>query len=130
MTLTIEIPLPSRACSPNTYKHWRTRGRGAKELREWAFMAAMEKNAPMMQAPVRVSHTWYMAKRGPDDCYRPIDAGNAQASLKAAIDGLVDAKLIPGDNHKQLKWGECRLYRTAKEHKGKCGVVLTLEPLA
>lgn len=89
-----------------------------------------------LAVPVRVHHDWYMGKTvaekiDPKDAvhkrYRPLDEANAIAALKGAIDGLVDAGVLKSDTHEWLKWGECRLLRTAKAHGGRSGVVLRFE---
>lgn len=76
---------------------------------------------------MRVSVEFYGARKPYVKAYIPNDIGNAWASLKAAIDGLVDAKVIPDDSHKWLTYGECKLFRTAKEHGGKSCVRLLIE---
>lgn len=59
--------------------------------------------------------------------YRPLDAGNAVGTLKAAIDGCVDGGLLAGDSHTELQWGACILHRNAKRHQQRSCVVLTFE---
>jgi hypothetical protein len=52
--------------------------------------------------PCRITLTLVYAKRARDGYYRPTDCGNAIYSLKAAIDGLIDAGLIVDDDHTHL----------------------------
>ena len=52
--------------------------------------------------PCHITLTLVYAKRARDGYYRPTDCGNAIYSLKAAIDGLIDAGLIIDDDHTHL----------------------------
>ena len=52
--------------------------------------------------PCRITLTLVYAKRARDGYYRATDIGNAIYSLKAAIDGLIDAGLIVDDDHTHL----------------------------
>lgn len=132
VSLTIEIPLPPKRCSPNgQHGHWSTQAAARKEYRHWAYIAALAVKPKEWDAsPVRIDHEWFMGGgRKGDGSYRPLDTGNAVAALKGAIDGLKDAGVIEDDNHLLVKWGECILHRTKKEHNGKSCVVLTLSEL-
>lgn len=82
----------------------------------------MLRKAPL---PALVSAVFYQGATK-DRRYRPLDVGNAITSLKHAIDGLVDAGLLPNDGHKWLNWGSVALFRGAKQHQGRAEVVLTL----
>lgn len=44
--------------------------------------------------------------------YAPRDVQNAIAALKAGIDGMADAGIIPGDSKKFLSWGRFDLVTT------------------
>jgi hypothetical protein len=67
----------------------------------------------------------------PDGRYRPRDTANAIGSLKACIDGFVDAGLVPDDSHKWISWGTVDIYRDKKTVEkmggGKPRVEITLE---
>jgi hypothetical protein len=78
--------------------------------------------------PVRISADFYC---GPTlyPRYRPLDIGNAIGSLKAAVDGLVDAGMSATDSHRDVVWGDVRLLRAKKEHQGRACVVLTITAL-
>jgi hypothetical protein len=52
--------------------------------------------------PAHIFLTLYWYKRVRDGRYRPEDAGNAIYSLKAAIDGLIDANLILDDGYRNV----------------------------
>jgi hypothetical protein len=58
----------------------------------------------------------YRACRGAGG-YHAYDAGNAIASLKAGIDGLVDAGIAKNDSKARLSWGEFTLLTTQREVK-------------
>lgn len=132
----IVIPLPPIGCQPHAKGHWRPKAAATKLHREEARMYGIASNL-RLSGMVRIHHDWYMGKTKAelftggrsDRRYHPLDIGNAIAALKAAIDGLVDAGVLPGDTHKQVQWGECRLLRTAKAHGGRSGVVLRFEAL-
>jgi hypothetical protein len=124
------VPLPPQGCQQNNRRHWRVVARAVKEYR-LAAQAACQGKATL-KPPVRVHHTWFMGRTTAElvvvdhKRYRPMDEGNAIGALKAAIDGLVDGKVLAGDTAKELRWGDCVMHRTAKEHQGKSGVLLTL----
>lgn len=132
MKVTLEIPLPPKGCAQNDHSHWRVRAKANQIHKDEAFAVALEQYMRVGQLcpPVVVHHTWYMARderegmRGVPRRYRPLDEGNAIGALKAAIDGIVLAGLLPSDAHNVLRWGDGRLFRTAKEHGGKSCVLL------
>ena len=137
------VPLPLRDLSPNGYKHWRKVSAAKKAHRDECSLIAV--NAldkftgwPESEFIARVSMIWFMGPnpnevlfgkscKAKDRAYHPLDRQNADASMKAAIDGLVDAGMIWKDDHKHLKWGETELMRTKKEHCKQSGVKITVE---
>ncbi len=150
MNLTFEIPLPPKDCSPNraSHQHFRHRSTATKEYRKAVWAIAKEAMpAVYVPVPVRIHHEWYMGqsktetslraaylasggkKKLPSEFYRPRDKQNAIAALKAAIDGIVDARIIPDDNDEWLDWGQCTFYRKPEQHGGRSCVVITLEAL-
>lgn len=124
----IEIPLPPKHCTPNSYCHWRTRGRAAKQYRREAWAACIEQRREPMVGLVRVRLT---VNAGPtqefDKRYRPLDAQNLIASLKAAIDGIVDAGVLAGDSKQYLCWGEVIFFTRKRQHQGRACIELWLE---
>lgn len=77
--------------------------------------------------PIKVhAHFWCAPVKG-DKRYRPLDKGNAIGSLKAAIDGIVDAGVVPSDSHEWLSFGDIELYRTKDKHGGETGLTLVIE---
>jgi hypothetical protein len=126
--ITLEIPLPPRECSQNYHGHWRRVHASVKEYRETCALLFRQAAPGWKARPVRVSAEFFC---GPsvEPRYRPLDIGNAIGSLKAAIDGLVDGGMSPSDSHKDVVWGDVRLFRAKKEHQGRACVVLTMEAL-
>lgn len=131
-SVTITIPLPPKGCAQNTRQHWRVRHKADTIAKEESFNVAMEARLKhgSFDKPVKVNHTWYMARdaregmRGVPRRYRPLDEGNAIGALKATIDGVVAAGLLPADSHDWLKWGDGNLYRNAHNHQGQACVIL------
>lgn len=78
---------------------------------------------PFDYARVSIVLRWY--KRASDGCYRAQDAGNAIYSLKAFIDGLVDAGLLIDDDYLHMELGRCAVERCATTADE--GVVVTIE---
>lgn len=95
-TLRIELPLPPAGLSPNARGAWQKKARLTKRYRElacWLTRDARRKaGLPRRAWPraVATAHFFWPVLRA-----RDVD--NAQASLKAAFDGMVDAGLIAGD---------------------------------
>lgn len=75
--------------------HWREGAAITRRYREWAGLLAARK--PPLTGPV-VIHVQPHTKDN-----RLADAGNSYAVAKAAIDGFVDAKILPGDGPTVVK---------------------------
>lgn len=129
--MNLTLPLPGRGCSPNHHGHWRTRATATKAHREAAKLACLAAlPADWRPVPVRIHAEFFMGpSAGRGRVYRPLDVANAIGSLKAAVDGLVDAGLTPSDSHQWVTWGEVKLRRRKADHGGRCEVVVTLERL-
>lgn len=116
---TAELPLPPKALSPNkSGTHWAVRARATKKYREdcaWAFKAAMPKSWIKCAVAIRVEY------RAPKGCnaYVAHDVANAMSSLKAGIDGAIDAGVIPSDGRRWLSWESMDLITTKKELAGR-----------
>ena len=99
--ITITIPIPPRDCNPNQkHKHWRTLRRATAKARADAHVCALEAldgHAPKWQAAI-VHVRWY----GRDKRCLRLDTTNAEASLKASIDGLTDAGLWVDDRRVRI----------------------------
>jgi hypothetical protein len=126
LKISINLPLPSRALNPHAKGHWRAKHRATKTAREEAkLMALCATNGakPMMdKAVVHVIYDTTSAKHIKG--YRPLDEQNANAAVKAYIDGCKDAGIIVDDSAKHLKLGKTDIVKN-----GKPGVTLIFEEL-
>jgi hypothetical protein len=128
--LRITIPLPPKGCAQNTHGHWIVRHRANATHREEALLAARQVylwKTRFAFERATITPTFYCAPSkadGGDGRYRPLDSTNAAASLKAAVDGLVDGGIFPSDDHRTVRMMPPVLKRTKKEHQGRAEVVL------
>lgn len=92
-SITIELQLPPKQLGPNARTHWAARSRYTHSYRAaalWGVMDALDgKRERWPGATAKATFYW------PDKRRRDID--NAEASLKAAWDGIRDSGLIPDD---------------------------------
>ena len=118
MILTIDIPA-AFWLSANVNPHWAAKARRTRHLRQLGFMAARKQPA-MDRANLAAVISYPTARRA--------DPSNAAPTVKALLDGIVDAGVLPDDDHLHVphvdysrgpNTGERGLYR----------VTLTLEPL-
>lgn len=100
--VTLAIPTCDLLTSNQARVHWATRARRVKNIRASAQAAARMVSKPWFEgmpcsAPVtaEVEVTW------PDRRRR--DAHNLQPTIKAAIDGIVDAGLLADDSDQHIK---------------------------
>lgn len=89
----------------STNQHWRFRHRTASAWRSAAADVARLDMVQPFRGPVRITGTVHKADK------RIWDVDGAVATLKAAIDGLRDAGVLAGDDHRFVKaitseWGE------------------------
>ncbi len=92
-SITITIPLPERALSPNTRVHWSRKAKAVKRYRRLAWAAAFDATpcTPERWAKASVAiAAYYPTRRHPDP-------DNLIASLKAAFDGIADAGIVAND---------------------------------
>lgn len=86
----------------NQRMHWRKKAQRTKAIRELAAVQTRTfKAEPMEAAHCLVELTW------PDRRRR--DAHNLMPTIKACIDGIVDAKLLPDDSDKHLTGPDLRV---------------------
>jgi len=130
------IPLPPSELSPNGRHHWAAKNRaingtgGRVGYKGEVFALAWKaKPVALNPKPIRITFDWYMGPMPGCDCYRPRDADNAVAAMKAAIDGIKMARWVPDDGHQWVKIGEPTLRRTKKDHQGRCEIMVTIEVL-
>jgi crossover junction endodeoxyribonuclease RusA len=102
LRLTITLPLPPRELNPNARCHWAKKAKAVKEYRRraWALARKAMRTPPRWkEAEARAVFYW------PDRRRR--DRDNAQASLKAAWDGITDAGMLEDDSgltHRPCGW--------------------------
>lgn len=146
-TIVIELALPPAGSSQNgSHGHWSSKSKPRKEYRRDASVLGQKaKPADHVPFPVRVHHVWYMGPSPLEGAlkglkglprpkakpvhYRPKDVQNAITALKGAIDGFVDAGIVPDDNASWVQWGDCKLLRKPEEHGGRSCVLITLEEI-
>lgn len=99
--IVLAFALPSRALSPNGPKgNWRAKGKATAEHRQVAgevTAEAMERagiSAPWERATIQSRWFWPDLRRRDED--------NAQASVKAYRDGVIDAGLLSDDDTRRL----------------------------
>lgn len=92
MTVTIHIPLPHKSLSPNSRGHWRVAAKHKAALRAAAKYSAIVPQPvdPWPAAEVQAHFRFQTAHKR--------DRDNLLSSLKAAFDGLQDARLIADDS--------------------------------
>lgn len=95
----VEIPLPIRLrpwLSSNDRDHWGRRKTLSNHYRKWACQEAQRVGFPLLDK------VWIDASLAFGDRRRR-DAHNYMPTIKACIDGLVDAGVIPDDNDSVIK---------------------------
>lgn len=93
-TVTIAFPPPADRLSMNGRYHWRVRSARTKAWRTVAYMTACERfgfQRPARRKPMFVRVTF------PVKDNRRRDADNPAPTVKAIVDGLVDAGVWPDD---------------------------------
>lgn len=124
MNLTIHIPaLPPKEASPNWRGHWTEKYRAMRDYKTLVIVKAreaMRANHPTQPIPTaRLSITFIVKDR------RYIkDGDNAIASLKAAIDGIVEAGILKDD--KYIKVSPVR-YEIDKDRAP--GTIIEIQPI-
>lgn len=109
----LEIPM-SLCININDRDHWAVKARKSKQLRQLGHHHAMENTnkgmlkwfAPDERVHVTVTFIW------PD--YRRRDVHNWMPTVKAIIDGIVDAGLLKDDSDKYLSGPDLRIGNRAE----------------
>ena len=95
MKVTIVLPPVSKDLHAHNTGHWRKKSKQIKQLRQLAYFLTRQETREHWEA-ARVTYRFFF----PD--LRERDEANCIQSQKAAIDGVVDAKLIPKDDWRRL----------------------------
>jgi len=104
--VTLLLPLPPRALSPNARPHWAQRAHAAREYAHTVNFETWDQLSLERPRFKRASLVVFfiVGNRGHlyRDEYRPADADNALASFKAGIDGLVRSDVLLADDAEHL----------------------------
>lgn len=92
--LTIQIPEPWWM-SANDRMHWAQKAQRIRAVRHMTMVIARARHIPTFEVVHIAAWIQY-----PTGCRA--DPGNASPTVKACIDGLVDAGVIPDDDHKHV----------------------------
>ncbi|MET7713734.1 hypothetical protein [Streptomyces sp. NPDC005407] len=92
----LKLPAGTLLINANQTLHYRKKADLVKALRNTAWALARQAKLPALQR----AHIFYVIH--PDTKGRRRDPGNWSPSAKAAVDGLVDAGILPDDNSTRL----------------------------
>lgn len=107
MQITVTLGLPNKALSPNARTHWATKSRATKRYRLESQLVTINEmirnhiHEPFQRLTITPVFFYGVNRRR--------DGDNALASLKAAFDGLVSAKLVSDDSFIRYKPVEFRI---------------------
>ena len=91
-TYTLELVAPCEWIRSNDRRHFHAAAALTRKWRETAAWRARQERLPKITQPVEITAVIHRADR------RKADAPNSWPSVKAAIDGLVDAGVLVDDN--------------------------------
>lgn len=92
----LELPAETKLINANDRMHPAKRASFVKVIRQAAWAMARHHKLPALER----AHVFYVVH--PDTKGRRRDPGNWSPSAKAAVDGLVDAGVLPDDDHTRL----------------------------
>lgn len=135
------LPLPPKALSSNAAVHHMVRHRALMAFKAECLAALQKRFGRFWDAKkcfyfpygVILHYDFYCGPSawkkatGTDDLARPRDTDRALSCVTGVQDCLVDACLIPDDSARLVSIGTVRLFRTQKEHGGRCALVLRIE---
>lgn len=126
--LTAVMGIPPRELSPNARVHWAAKARATKRYRyesfvEWKKAIMHAGGWTPIPVELRVEYTHFRRADG----YLPMDEENAIAAIKAAIDGMVDAGIVPTDSAKWLRVGRLVIIPT-KGKDSRASLRMTVVP--
>ena len=130
--ITLILPLPPAALSPNASSPWNPKAKwfridARKQYREacsWCGFAEImgwKLNEGWNPARVRMTETYRISGK------RKRDVRNLFAAFKAGEDGLVDARILPGDDDSVLEHGPPKIQRVPL--KKDEGVLVEIEEI-
>ncbi|GAX57246.1 hypothetical protein SO3561_08816 [Streptomyces olivochromogenes] len=92
----LELPAKTKLINANQNLHFRRKAEMVKVIRNAAWTMARHSDIPALQR----AHVYFVIH--PDTSIKRRDPGNWAPSAKAAVDGLVDAGILPDDNKDHL----------------------------
>lgn len=104
--ITIKIPVPPKELRPNSRAHYMQKARMTKVYRETVAIIAMTGPRPKLKE-AEIKFTLRLG----NGCKQQ-DPDNVLGSLKAAVDGLVDAGVLAGD--RQIRYAPVEQVRDDK----------------
>lgn len=113
----LKLAFPPAEVRPNAREHWAVKAAAVKEYRHAAKVAAKDyrnthDGIGPLTAPVTYSMTFVCQSRGPLP-----DEDNMVASMKAALDGLVESGLLISDRPEHLHLGTIHVRKRAPYEK-------------
>lgn len=91
------IPAPTEWINANNRRHWAAKASLTATWRHAAGWQARAARLPRLTGPVHVTAIVHRADQ------RRADAANCSDTVKAVIDGLVDAGVLPGDHDQVIR---------------------------
>jgi crossover junction endodeoxyribonuclease RusA len=91
--IVLRMPWDSPPLRSNDRMHWAKKAKLTKQVRQDAWVVASATQYDTPRRPVVVSLVWEVTDK------RRRDVGAAGPTLKACVDGFVDAALLSGDHH-------------------------------
>lgn len=123
----IIIPMvPDATLNPNARVHWARRAKAVRELRRAAWASAYDARGAFADQPLAVEACicWPRGRKR-------LDADNATACIKAALDGLTDAGVWWDDRSiERLTVTQARLDATGRAHHPHGCVIVDIDALA
>lgn len=112
MTAVIHFGIPrDLLLTANQRMHWRKKAKRTKAIRELACVQTRTfRHEPMETAHCLVEISWPTRHRR--------DAHNLMPTIKACIDGIVDAKFLPDDSDKHLTGPDLRVLPDLRKEAG------------
>lgn len=107
-TIRLALPAEINLINANDRMHPARRAGFIKAIRQAAWAMARHHKIPALQS----AHIFYVVH--PDTKERRRDPGNWSPSVKAAVDGLVDAGVLPDDNKDHLLGPDPRIGHPVK----------------
>ena len=108
--LWVDVPA-TEVLTSNQRLHWGERARRTRALRWRATLAYRQAGKPRMEVAHCVATLTYRDRRRRDD-------HNLGPTLKALIDGVVAAGLLPDDDHDHLTGPDLRVTEPDREQSG------------